>query len=260
MNAFRFGKKEKCMRPGTRSLLGATLVLLLILPAALVAADEYTANLVPVILESFDQPDKSLWIVQGSKFATKDYPQSTLVRAWPDALFGANKEKKDLFALGIHGKFDRKAYNSLEIIPAKKDESGKLVPNPLPIPGRIKALDLWVWGSNYNFYMDLHLRDYQGVDHVIPLGDLSYQGWRNLSVTIPPSIPQERRHIPRYQGLEITEFVIWTRPTESVDDFYVFVDQIKVLTDMFESPFDGDNLADQDYLKEVWSAGAQAGK
>ncbi len=247
------------MRPGRRSLLGAMLVLLLISPAALVAADEYTTNLVPAVLDGFDDPAKSLWIVQGSRFATDGYPQSTLVRAWPDALFGRNKENKDHFALGIHAKFDRKGYNAIKIIPAKK-ENGKLVPSPLLIPGRAKTMDLWVWGSNYNYYMDLHLRDYQGVDHVITLGDLTFQGWRNLTAIIPGSIPQARRHIPRYQPLELTELVIWTRPTESVDDFYVFLDQVKVLTDMFETRFDGDNLADEDTLNQVWSAGAKAAR
>jgi hypothetical protein len=248
------------MRPGMRFFLRATLVLLLYCAAALVSADEVTANLVSVILDNFDQPDKTAWIVQGSKFAAKDYPQSTLVRAWPDALYGANKDKKDLYSLGIHAKFDRKAYNSIEIIPAKKGDNGKLVPNPIMMPGRAKALDLWLWGSNYFFYMEAHIRDFQGVDHVLPMGDLNFQGWRNLSITIPTSIPQARRHIPRYQGLELTEFVIWTRPNESVDDFYVFIDQVKVLTDLFESRFDGDNLADQDYLKDVWASGAQPSK
>ncbi len=248
------------MRPGTRSLLGAALVLLLFCPSALGVADEVTKMLVPVVMESFDQPDQALWIVKGSKFATQGYPQSTLVRAWPVALFGQNKENKNYFALGIHGKFDRKAYNAIQIIPAQKDASGKLVPSPLTVPGRAQSINVWVWGSNYYFNIEVHLRDYQGVDHVLPLGELSFQGWRDLSAVIPPSIPQARRHVPRYQGLELTEFVIWTSPTESVDDFYVFLDQVTVLTDMFESPFDGDNLADPDYLTKLWSANAQAGR
>jgi len=243
-----------------RLFLRATLVLGVFFSAALISADEVTTNLVSAVLDNFDQPDKSVWIVQASKFATKGFPETTFVKAWPDALYGANKDKKDLYALGVHAKFDRKAYNSLELIPAKKGDGGKLVPNPIMIPGRAKALDLWIWGSNYNYYMDVHIRDFQGVDHVLSLGDLAFQGWRNLNVLIPTSIPQARRHIPRYQGLELTKLVIWTRPTESVEEFYVFIDQVKVLTDMFESRFDGDNLADQDYLKEVWTAGAQAGK
>jgi hypothetical protein len=248
------------MRPGMRAFPRRIFTLFFFFTAALIVADETTLNLASVVLDGFDQPDKSLWIVQGSKFATPDYPQTIYVKTWPDALFGKNKDNKDLYAIGIHGKFDRKAYNYIEIIPAKKGTDGKLAPNPIQIPGRLKSIDLWVWGSNYNFYMDVHLRDFQGVDHTLRLGDLTYAGWKNLFADIPGSIPQSRKYIPRFQGLELTEFVIWTRPDERVDDFYIFLDQVKVLTDMFESRFDGDNLADLDTLNQLWSSGVQATK
>lgn len=247
------------MRPGVRTFCWAALGFFFF-SAALVLADETTQNLQTVILESFDQPSTSYWILQGSKFITQGYPQMSFVKAWPDALFGRNKDNKDLYALGVHGAFDRKGYNYIEIIPAKKGDDGKLVPSPLAIPGRVQALDLWAWGANYDYYMDAHLRDYEGVDHTLRMGDLNYAGWRDLTVQIPASIPQSRRYIPRYQQLELTEFVLWTRPEEKVDGFYLFLDQIKVLSDMFESRFDGDNLADQDTLDQLWTAGGQAGK
>jgi hypothetical protein len=37
----------------------------------------------------------------------------------------------------------------------------------------------------------------------------------------------------------------------------MFLDDLKVLTDLFETRFDGDELADPDYLNELWSAGKQ---
>ncbi len=248
------------MRPRRRAFPRTLFFFLFFFTAALILADESTVNLASVVLDGFDQPDKSFWIVKGSKFATQGYPQTSFTRAWPATLFGKNKDNKNLFSLGIHGRFDRKAYNYIEVIPAKKADDGTLVPNPMPIPGIGRTIDLWVWGSNYNFYMDVHLRDYQGVDHVLRLGDLMYEGWRDLSVSIPTSIPQSRRYIPSYQGLVITEFVIWTRPDEKVDDLYIFIDEIKVLTDMFQTRFDGDDLADPDTLNQLWSAGAQAAK
>lgn len=248
------------MRPSLRVISRTILTLLLFFTAALILADETARNLVAVVLDSFDEPDKSVWIVKGSKFITEGYPEQSFVKTYPEALFGKNKENKVYSALGIHGKFDRKAYNYVELIPAKKDKDGKLVPSPLPIPGIAKAIDLWVWGSNYNYYMEVHVRDFMGVDHVLPMGNMLYAGWRNLSTDIPGSIPQTRRYIPRFQGLELTEFVIWTRPDEKVDDFYVFVDHVKVLTDMFIARFDGDDLADLDTLNQLWSAGAPGTK
>jgi hypothetical protein len=248
------------MRPGMKRIPRTVIALLFFLTAALLMADEATTNILSTILDDFDQPAKSLWIVQGSKYVTSGFPQLSFLKTWPDALYGKNKDNKDLYVLGLHGKFDRQAYNYVEIIPAAKDSSGKLVPNAIPIPGRAKSLDMWVWGSNYDYYLEVHLRDFQGVDHVLNFGSIKFAGWQNMSVEIPAAIPQAASHIPRFKGLEITEFVLWTRPTEKVDDFYFFIDQIKVLTDMFESRFDGDNLADVDTLNQLWTAGAQTGR
>jgi hypothetical protein len=250
-------EKEKGMKPGLRAFLLTTLPLLLLFSAALVMADETTANLQSKVIASFDDPDAIQWIVQGSKFATKDFPEATTVRAWPDSLYGRNPEQKNLFALGIHGRFDRKGYNYIEIIPAKKGSDGKLAPSPLALPGRVKELAVWVWGSNFNYTMDVHLRDFEGVDRVLHLGSLNFAGWKNLTVTITGNIPQSRRYIPRFQGLDLTKLVIWTTPTEKVDDYYVFLDEVKVLTDLFETRFDGDNLADPKLLNQLWAQGTK---
>ncbi len=247
------------MRPGMRAVPRALLILIFSFSALLCVADEVTQNITSVVLEDFDQPDRVSWIVRGSKFSTKDYPQQNLVRAWPDALHGRNKENKDYYVLGVHGKFDRSAYNYVELVPAKKGSDGKLEPTTIMFQGRAQSIDMWVWGAGFNYYMEAHLRDFQGVDHVLSLGELNFVGWKNLSAIIPGNIPQARRTIPKFQGLELTSLVIWTRPSEKVDDFYFFVDQIKIVTDIFETRFDGDNLADIDSLNELWSAGAKSG-
>jgi len=246
------------MRPGMRAFIGSTLPLLLFFTTAFVLADEYTKTITARSIASFDDPATNKnWIVQGSRFATKDYPQMTLVKTWPESVYGKNKENKALYALGIHGKFDRKGFNFIEIIPAKKGSDGKLTPESIPIPGRANEIAMWVWGSNYNYLLDAHIRDYQGIDHVLHMGSLQFAGWKNLVASIPPSIPQARRYIPRYQALEVTKFVLWTAPDEKVDDFYLFIDEVNVLTDLFESRFDGDTLADADTLNDLWKQGSK---
>jgi hypothetical protein len=246
------------MRPGMRAFIAATLPLLLFFAAATVFADEFTQTITAKSIANFDDPATNKnWIVQGSRFATKDFPQMTLVKSWPESVYGKNKDNKALYSLGIHGRFDRKGYNYIEVIPAKKGSDGKLAPEAIPIPGRASAIDMWVWGSNYNFWIDVHVRDYQGIDHVLPMGSIQFAGWRNMVAKIPSSLPQARRYIPRYQALEITKLVIWTAPDEKVDDFYVFFDEVNVLTDLFESRFDGDNLADADILNDLWKQGTR---
>lgn len=246
------------MRPGSRAWVATTLSLLLLLCAGIAGADEVTANLQSKVIFSFDDPAKDVqWIVQGSKFATKDFPQSAVVKAWPDSLYGRNPEEKSLFSLGVHARFDRKGYNYIEIIPARKGSDGKLAPAPVTLPGRVRTIDMWVWGSNYNYLMDVHLRDHEGVDRVLHLGSLAFAGWKNLSVNVTGNIPQARRHIPRFRGLDLTKIVIWTTPTEKVDDYYVFIDEVKVLTDLYETRFDGDDLADPRILDKLWAQGTR---
>ncbi|MGA2973936.1 MAG: flagellar filament outer layer protein FlaA [Spirochaetia bacterium] len=246
------------MRPGWRAFLGTVLAMALFFTNALARADEITQTIASRNLATFDDPATAgNWIVQGSKYATKDFPQFQLVRAWPEALYGKNRDNKNLFALGIHGRFDRKSYNYIEIIPAAKDSAGKLQPASIPLPGRAQSIDMWVWGANYNFWLDAHIRDYEGIDHVIHMGSLLYAGWRDLTAAISTAIPQARKYIPRYAGLELTKLVIWTAPDEKVDDFYFFIDEISVLTDLFETRFDGEDLADPATLNNIWQQGTK---
>jgi hypothetical protein len=246
---------------------GAVLIICLVLLFALfqtsfLTADEITQNLESRIVESFDNPDGQQWLVMGSKFVTEGKPLVAYANAWPEALFGANKAGQDLKVLAINASFDRMGYNFLDIIPVAKDADGNIVPSPIPLPGRVKVLDLWVWGSNYDYYMDLHLRDFTGVVHVLRLGTLKYTGGKNLSAEIPGYIPQSGGYVTAggyIKNLELVKLVLWTKPTENVSGFNVFIDQIKVLTDTFVSRFDGDELADPEKINEIFSNAVQGG-
>jgi hypothetical protein len=246
------------MRPGWKAFLGTVTALALFFSAGLAVADELTQTISAKAVATFDDPATAgNWIVQGSKYATQGYPQLQVVRAFPEALYGKNKDNKPLFSLGVHARFDRKSYNYIEIIPAAKDSSGKLVPSTLPLVGRAKSIDAWVWGANYNYWLDVHLRDYQGIDHVIHMGSLKFAGWKDLSATISGAIPQSRPYIPKYAGLVLTKLVIWTAPDEKVDDYYFFIDEITIITDLFETRFDGEDLADPDTLNTIWQQGTK---
>jgi hypothetical protein len=50
------------------------------------------------------------------------------------------------------------------------------------------------------------------------------------------------------------KFRVWTTPAEEVGNFYIYFDQFKVLTDTFESLFDGDELTDPDWIRENWES------
>jgi len=255
---------------------GSTVLLCLVVLTCLlispVFADRSTEDLQSKIIERFDSPTADAegkyefqqnhrWIVRGSKFITEGYPKFSWVKTWPNALFpdlvAGSKESDSLHALGIKAAFNRKGYNYLEIIPVEEKDGadGLPVEKPIPIPGRVKLLDFWAYGSNLKYYLEIQLKDYRGMIHTLYAGDLTYSGWRNLKVEIPSGIPQEVPSNPSRRGIELVKLVLWTYPDEIVVPFDIYFDQIKVLTDMFESPYDGSTLADPKRSADLWASG-----
>ncbi len=234
-------------------------IMILLIVSGPLIADELTASLVSMVLQSFDpdDPDARTWELFPSKFGYDQGGNSLwenrYVDGWPEGLFGKNKSGKNYQVLGLHGKFLRKGYNYVEIVPGT-GEGESFKPEPITLPGRISILDLWVWGSNHNYYLEAHIRDYRGVDYVLHLGGVNFIGWKNLSVRFPGSILQSWGYLPKFRQLSLTKLVLWTRPEEKVDDFYMYIDQIKVLTDLFESRYDGDELAELDKVQEIWGS------
>ena len=221
--------------------------------------DDATTQLESIVLESFNGDSGISWKLDASKFTTKtddaSYPQMAYVEAWPVAVFGNRRSGADAIkSLGIHGRFDRRGYNWIDLYPSKGgDGDDKDEPSEFLIPGRVRYLDMWVWGSNLDYYIEAYLRDPDGVVHAIKLGNIGYTGWKNLRTYIPSGINQIKRQLPRQPGMNFVKFRIWTQPTEKVGDFYVYFKQFKVLTDTFESLFDGNDLADPAFVQEIWS-------
>jgi hypothetical protein len=253
------------------SLKAVCLIVLAFVTVLSAFGDERTTDLNSIILDNFSNETHHEWIegriprtfefswtMAASKFATKSteddgtevkYPVTAYVETWPIALYGYNREGRDIKSLGIHGRFDRQGYNWMDLYPVSSD--GK--PYEIPMPGRIRYVDLWVWGSNLNYTLEAYVRDYQGAVHRLPMGNLAYTGWRSLRGHVPSYIRQSKRVLPSFAQLQFVKFRIWTTPGERVDDFYIYIKQFKVLADTFESPFDGDELSDPDYYPQLWA-------
>jgi hypothetical protein len=222
--------------------------LLLILPAICYAQffgfalDYKMEDIQSVVIEDFEDNDNN-WQVTASRFTDEDFPQLKFgVEGRPIGLSSTYPEEEHKYVMGVRAAFTRKGYNNVTIYPEEE----------LLVPGRAKKLDVWVWGANYYYNLEAHLRDYRGIVHRIPLGSLHFMGWRNLSVDIPKHIPQTVRYLPMEKPLSLVRLVIWTEPTERVDTYVVYFDHLKVLTDMYRQRFDGDVLADQ--TDEIWSS------
>ncbi|MFC1503934.1 flagellar filament outer layer protein FlaA [Spirochaetota bacterium] len=166
-----------------------------------------------------------------SKFGVPEKTKIKLYNYAPNGLGLSTEQSKQ--SLGVHTAFKRKGYNFIDIMPITPAK---------PIPGKVKSLDVWVWGGNFTYTMDIHLEDFRGYIHKMPLGDLHYYGWKNKSVDIHQSIPQAEPYAPSLKGLTFRKFRIWSTPTERVDRFHVFLDYFKAVSDIYSPQYNGFEL------------------
>lgn len=264
-----------------RGSLLSVLIILLIFGVGVLGADDITLRLEDELIESWDKADSSFyqfsndeeimgqpitWTVRGSKFSADGYPViGYMENAWPDDLFGRDPkeypeyEDKDYSpgVLAIKGAFERQGYNQIELIPGV-GSGDDFVPTPIPLPGRVRMVDFWIWGANYDYYVEVHFLDHMGMPHVLqPVrieqrrepGSIKFVGWKNMIIDMPNYIKQSVNYKPELANLSLTKFVFTTHPAEIVTEFNILIDHLKVLTDKHESFYDGFELVDR--LSEV---------
>ncbi|MDR0540026.1 MAG: flagellar filament outer layer protein FlaA [Spirochaetaceae bacterium] len=210
------------------------------------------------------------WKVDGSRWKTstadQKFPIIAPVQTGPLALTRQNAEQK---SIGIQGSFDRHGYNWIDIYPTAAGGDGS--PAEIPLRGRTRFIDVWVWGSNLNYDLEAYVRDNRGVIHAIPVGNLHYIGWRNLRAHVPTSIPMVANIIPRStHASTFVKFRVWTDPRErtyidvqrdakgqvtKIVPFYLYLSNVKVLTDVYETVYDGDELSYPENTQKLWGSG-----
>ena len=226
-----------------------------------------TVNLQTFVVSDFgDGTDKKNGIIWKAKFSRFAKPKdSTKEMSEPDPAacnieyveakplgLPKNVDASQKYSLGVKAQFLKKSYNWIEFHPYKSDTAfaadkpdknavGK--ETPINLPGVIKSLDVWVWGGNYNYWLEFYLRDFKGFVHRLSAGDIAFIGWRNMRTKIPASIPQAEHHVPFLKSLKLTQIKLWSYPTERVDQFYAYFDYMQVQTDVYIERFNGDDLA-----------------
>ena len=130
----------------------------------------------------------------------------------------------------IKGAFTRKGYNYIDVIPQKPQA---------PFPGSMRSFDMWVWGGNFNYILEAHLESYRGFLYRLPMGNLRYYGWRNLTLRIPNTIRRDEQYAPRKKALTFRKFRLYASPQERTDRFHTFFDYAKIVTDMYQEQYDG---------------------
>ncbi len=217
--------------------------------------------------------------------ALREVPALPVGAAGPEALY-SYEEKQNKSVLGIRGGFDLRGYNFIEILPptrviqlqSQTSENGDSLirKRSLPIPGIAQTIELWVWSDNRNYSIEAHFEDYRGFTSVLPLGNIGHRGWNKISARIPNWIPQRTllsRRTPtadelalietsgnplpdvlanQYYSLELERLILWTNPGERVDEFFVYLDELIVISDIYRTRFDGQDLADPSRIQEIW--------
>lgn len=208
------------------------------------------------LLDNFDVPadlDWS-WGVQASNsvYVNEEegaiFPKMRYVPAMPNSLQLYRVEgDPEPQVLGIEVRFDRKGDNWFEIYPQKADENGEMKPYEPELKGDVTQIDFWIWGANYLYYLDVLVRDANGQVHILNAGDLAFDGWRNVIVTIPKGILQHSRLRSGPKYLTFVGFRIRTDPKEYVDEFRIFFDQLRYSTNTLSNIFDGFDLGETDF-------------
>jgi hypothetical protein len=231
----------------------AGLVLMVSLCAMPVFAEAAHVNYETYIVDNFDSPDAEwTWKAAGSKFVTEGYPVLKYFDGMPNAIRVTQSDANAKYKfLGMEIKFNRKGDNWVDIVPFKKDSEGKEARFEIPFKGRISRVDLWVWGANYAYDLEMLVRDCNGRVITIPFGLVNHEGWKNMSVNIPTNIQQASPYLSGVQQMSFVAFRLRTRPTERVDDFYIFFDQFKALTDTYMPSYDGFELVGTSFAEDA---------
>jgi len=148
----------------------------------------------------------------------------------------------DRYVLGTRVDFLRRGYNSFTVRPAR----------PIPIEGITKTVSVWVAGRNFNHDLVLLIQDYFGRNYEIYMGRLNFQGWKKMTVAIPPQstdgvngVVQRSYHYNNQMGIKIMGFRIDCDPMEAYGSYYVYFDDLRAVTDLFtENNRDPDDMVD----------------
>lgn len=136
--------------------------------------------------------------------------------------------------LGVKTFFKERGFDRVEIKP----------PHEYLIKGLGRQFSVWVLGRNFRHNLFIKLRDYKGNVHKLKLGKLDYFGWRKHTVTVPGWLPQSTRHALLDKNLHFVSLYVECDPHESWGDFYFYIDDLRVKTDMSDAEYPGSKIKD----------------
>ena len=175
------------------------------------------------------------WRVDLSHFGITGKTKSEYIEKVPFGLV-LDDGVQNAGSFGFETSFSIKGHNYVDIYPG--NDKG-------PFPGDVKSLEMWVWGGNFDYRIDIYLKNYQGYVYRVPMGSIRYYGWRNLKANLPTSIPRKSTYASEKGTLSLQKIRFRSSPRERKDIFFCAVDYFRVITDQYKRLFDGYDVYDQ---------------
>ena len=174
---------------------------------------------------SMDQGIATARRLEGGPSAKKPIPDEEAIGITED----------DKYVLGVKTEFFRRGDASISIHPVR----------PIGIAGIVKTLSVWVVGRNYNHTLKAIFQDFGGQSFELTVGKLNFAGWKQLVVAIPPTVQQRDFHFSTLTGIKFLGFRIECELSETYGSFYIYLDDMRVVTDLFaEETRDIDDMLD----------------
>jgi hypothetical protein len=226
-----------------RIIAVCVLAILAALPAAgqidpsKIGKDQAQQQLVEVSISKLE--DAAFWhgamAIDDGIVTLRSLPGSPLAKKPAEGDVLARINEQDKRVLGVRVDFYHRGVVSFSVHPTA----------PLPIAGVSKTVSLWIAGRNFNHTLKILIDDYFGRPMELTVGKLTFMGWKKLTVAVPPSITQTDYHFTYKDGIKITGFKIECDPLEAMGSYYMYFDDIRVVTDLFgEARRDTDDMTD----------------
>jgi hypothetical protein len=203
----------------------------------LIGADKANPQLQEISITKFE--DDGFWTGSMSRddgFITlRKFEGSPAAKKPLTAEKNAQINEPDVYVLGVKIEHLHRAVTSFSVIPSR----------PISMPGVVKTISVWVAGRNVNHELYAMVNDQYGNVAKIPMGSLAFTGWRQLTGAVPPSVKQLNPRFAGRSGLTLQSFLIETDPSETYGVYYIYFDDLRVVTDMFiENKRDPDDMND----------------
>lgn len=177
------------------------------------------------------------WQIEGSRYLTrtdeKPYPLKGFVQGYSNILPKQYiKEPERMRLLAIRAAFNTKDWNVLELIPMDSNNTLYVSDDGNPRPGvyfndPISQIGLFALGLLRNYEVYANFETEFGQMFSVRLGSLDYKGWKPLiaDINIERYVNVES-YLNNYYLIRLNSLSIVTNPSERVDDFVLYIDQV----------------------------------